>query len=204
MVPGMGANKICTACDNCLPANSKYFGKSKYSHDGFRWECKECTKERSRVWYQRFADRERKLSRNRRAAFRNNKRNEYLTSNKKWARANPEKVREIKRTWRKKNIEVLRRKDSEYVLRRESNDLGYKLHNRFSNLLRISMCGNKGGRKWESIVGYDVCDLHRHLERQFLPGMSWDNYGRGKGKWQIDHIIPRSTFGLVQTNKIHF
>lgn len=29
-----------------------------------------------------------------------------------------------------------------------------------------------------------------HLERQFLPGMSWDNMS----EWHIDHILPRVMF----------
>ena len=29
-----------------------------------------------------------------------------------------------------------------------------------------------------------------HLEKQFLSGMTWDNYG----DWHIDHIIPKSSF----------
>lgn len=33
----------------------------------------------------------------------------------------------------------------------------------------------------------------RHLERQFVTGMSWKNFGRG---WQIDHIIPISLFSF--------
>lgn len=38
-------------------------------------------------------------------------------------------------------------------------------------------------------LGYAPADLVRHIERQFLPGMGWDNAAR----WEIDHIIPAST-----------
>lgn len=44
----------------------------------------------------------------------------------------------------------------------------------------------KGGKSWLKLVGYTPCDLKRHLERQFLPGMSWKN----RGLWHIDHIVP--------------
>ena len=43
-----------------------------------------------------------------------------------------------------------------------------------------------------SALGYDGDELRRHVESQFLPGMSWANYG----EWHIDHIKPRSTFRL--------
>lgn len=29
-----------------------------------------------------------------------------------------------------------------------------------------------------------------YIESQFKDGMCWNNYGRGKGKWCFDHIIP--------------
>ena len=35
------------------------------------------------------------------------------------------------------------------------------------------------------------------MESQFTLGMNWDNYGRGKGKWNIDHIIPCDSFNLL-------
>jgi len=46
---------------------------------------------------------------------------------------------------------------------------------------------------FQAIVGYKVGQLYAHLERQFLPGMSWDNYGTA---WEIDHILPVKMFDL--------
>lgn len=48
----------------------------------------------------------------------------------------------------------------------------------------------KRRRHWESLVGYSTQELMTHLERQFLPGMSW----RNRAKWHIDHIRPLSSF----------
>jgi hypothetical protein len=36
-------------------------------------------------------------------------------------------------------------------------------------------------------VDYTPIQLKEHIESLFQPGMSWDNHGLGKGKWQIDH-----------------
>jgi hypothetical protein len=42
------------------------------------------------------------------------------------------------------------------------------------------------------MVGCTVERLRAHLEAQFAPGMSWENYG----EWQIDHIRPCASFDL--------
>lgn len=52
--------------------------------------------------------------------------------------------------------------------------------------------GQKNGHTWQSLVGYTLLDLKTHLERQFQPNMTWDNYGM-KG-WVIDHIRPVASF----------
>ena len=45
------------------------------------------------------------------------------------------------------------------------------------------------------LLGCTVDELKAHLERQFQPGMTWDNYSyRG---WHIDHIAPCSVFDLT-------
>ena len=62
----------------------------------------------------------------------------------------------------------------------------FKLNHAISNGTRRSLRGNKFGRHWESLVGYTVDDLEKHLEPLFTVGMTWENYG----DWHIDHIIP--------------
>ena len=32
--------------------------------------------------------------------------------------------------------------------------------------------------------------------------MTWDNWGNGKGKWNIDHKIPLSAFDLVNLEQL--
>ena len=54
------------------------------------------------------------------------------------------------------------------------------------------------------LLGYTVEDLMKHLESQFREGMSWDNYGKGKNKWNIDHIIPISKFNISSKNSPDF
>jgi hypothetical protein len=62
-----------------------------------------------------------------------------------------------------------------------------------SQMVRNGLLGAKRGRKWEALVGYSIEGLMQHLERQFLPGMTWDNVG----SWHVDHILPRAMFSYT-------
>jgi len=58
----------------------------------------------------------------------------------------------------------------------------------------------KGGLKVGSAVrdlGCSIEFLKHHLETQFQPGMTWDNYGGTINNWCVDHIIPLSSFDLT-------
>lgn len=93
--------------------------------------------------------------------------------------------------------EVRREKNNTSQLRRHHeryrHDPARRLHLSVSTLIRRSLKQSKGGRSWEVLVGYTVEDLRAHLERQFVKGMSWANYGTA---WHVDHIVPRSAFSF--------
>ena len=54
----------------------------------------------------------------------------------------------------------------------------------------------KAGARVRAIVGCRKGDLIAHIEARFLPGMSWENYGRNG--WEIDHIRPCASFDLTR------
>ena len=65
----------------------------------------------------------------------------------------------------------------------------------FSKAIRqktITLSNQEMNDKIQEQIGYSLLDAKRHLERYFLSGMSWQN--RGKKGWEIDHIIPISSF----------
>lgn len=47
-------------------------------------------------------------------------------------------------------------------------------------------------------IGCTFRELQACIEKQFQSGMSWDNYGNGLTKWNIDHIIPLSSAITVE------
>lgn len=70
---------------------------------------------------------------------------------------------------------------------------------RLKSLLRNRLFNALAGRtKPGSAVrdlGCSVEDLVKHLEAQFQPGMTWDNWSQ-EG-WHVDHIRPLATFDLA-------
>lgn len=113
-----------------------------------------------------------------------------------------EKVR-LKRKLRRQTDEAFRKKEYkehvEYVKRRKQTDINFdladRLRGRLSSYLRRKNL-NKHGSSIENL-GCTVGDLKLHLEKQFQPGMSWEN----RHLWHIDHIKPLSSFDLTDPDQ---
>jgi hypothetical protein len=122
-----------------------------------------------------------------------------LKNVKAWQKRNPKKRKEIFQRWFNKNPEKAREMFCGYAKNRRETIKG-NLINRIGPSISESLHGNKKGRSWESIVGYTVEDLKRHLEKHFSPGMSWDN----RSEWDIDHKIPISAFNFERYDDVDF
>jgi|LakMenEpi03Aug12_release.lakeMendotaPanAssembly.Ray.scaffolds.fasta_scaffold316838_1 hypothetical protein len=97
----------------------------------------------------------------------------------------------------KKNPHKKFKKTKEQLLERYYKN---KVSFNFSRRMRKALNGLKQGSSWKELVGYDVIELKRHLEEQFVDGMSWENYG----EWHIDHIKPLSSFNITDINSDEF
>jgi hypothetical protein len=78
--------------------------------------------------------------------------------------------------------------DTEFAIKR-------KLRSRFYAALK-----NQNIPKNKSILHLIDCDiphLKQYIEKKFVNGMSWNNFG----KWHIDHIIPCSCFNLLNIDE---
>lgn len=56
----------------------------------------------------------------------------------------------------------------------------------------------KGRGRSNKLIGCDAYSLCLILEAQFLPGMTWENYGSA---WHVDHIIPLSAYDLTDPSQ---
>jgi hypothetical protein len=117
--------------------------------------------------------------------------------------ANPERVEELykkKAAYYQKNKKHIIAKVYEWQKKKSASDPVYRmktsLRSRFSRFLR-----RKNNSFWE-ITGCTGDELKSHLESKFVAGMNWSNYGMGREKWSVDHIIPCVKFDHSDPDQI--
>jgi len=171
--------KICAKCK--IEKELFEFSKNRKAKDGLQRMCRKCKNIEHREWY----------SKNKQhVSFRGI---EYRKKNKEridayiksYRKSNPGRVR----AWEKK-------RDSRVMATPQG-----RLNGTMRTSIRTCLKGSKNWRKWESLVGYTVMDLRKHIEKQFKPGMSWENYG---ALWEIDHKIPKAVFNYENSDDIDF
>ena len=63
--------------------------------------------------------------------------------------------------------------------------------------------GNKNYiSKGEKLVGCSLTEYRAYIQSKWKPGMSWANYGRGKGKWHVGHKVPYEAIVGINTECI--
>ena len=129
-----------------------------------RKKCKECIKEQNKKWKEK-------------------NREKCRETEKRWREKNPDH----KKQWHKNNPEKVKLRDQ----RRKANPY-YKLYRRLSRSLRNWLFKGVQSARTERLVGCVLQVFILWIEAQFLPGMTWENYGA----WHIDHMLPWEHFNL--------
>lgn len=70
--------------------------------------------------------------------------------------------------------------------------MAHALRRRFGMAIRG---GAKGGSAVRDL-GCTVAEFRSLIEALWRPGMTWENWGKGPGTWQVDHIRPLASFDL--------
>jgi hypothetical protein len=106
----------------------------------------------------------------------------------KYRADNRERLAREAREYRAENREVIAQKDVARKRKKRAEDPRYALIHRIRALVSMSLSGGGFSKKSKTarILGCSWDEFQIHIERQFLPGMSWDN----RSKWHIDHIRP--------------
>lgn len=169
-------NKICNVCGITKNINDFCKLNSKPSY-----RCKKCLSEYNKQYYQKNQQKLKEQTQK----FRNEN-PEYI---KLWRANNQNKIKQQKRSWLEKNRISINQKERD---KRKINHV-YKIKKNLRRRVNQVITKNNKSDSTMQLIGCSVYELIQHLEKQFKDGMSWSNYG----EWHIDHIMPCSSFDLI-------
>ena len=127
--------------------------------------------------------------------YRQNNIKKIKQKDSKWYRENKEDIAIKKSIYKNKNRLKLNEQVNSYQKMRRGQDIDFKLRCVVRSRLSKAIINNRKAGSAVSDLGCSIEELKRHLESQFQPGMTWDNYGRYG--WHIDHIKALSKFNLT-------
>lgn len=210
--------KHCNKCSRTLDLSN--FSKCLSKKDGHQSSCKECRSAQQKASPKRdmaelYASEEYKASRKQ---YYLNHADRIKAKTKLWAQQNPEKKKASSRKHYADNRDAYIGKASEWAtanqekrrvialdyMRRNQDDPEFKAAASARKFLArlLSATGVRKPGRTASILGYTKADLVNHMQRQFEPGMTWDNHG----EWHIDHIVPLSvlvSLGITDPSKVN-
>lgn len=93
---------------------------------------------------------------------------------------------------------------AERLMHRRATDPVHKLADNLRRNLRQCI-HRRSGRKTAptlQLLGCSVEEFKKYIEARWRPGMSWDNWGRRRTDWQLDHIRPVASFDLQDPKQV--
>lgn len=212
--------KHCGKCKTFKPLDN--FGNASDTWDLLRNTCKECLKQEN------IKNKDKRTEYNKK--YWEITKDDQKEKCKKWREENSDYRKAYQQNWLENNIELKKQLDKEYRIKNWDKKKAYNREWQKKNyqdmknnperkeelfLLKIKkntarrireMLGTNKSQKAIEYVGIPIDQFKEHLEKQFLDGMTWDNYGEDVFKdkvkaWHIDHIIPCNAFDF--SNPIH-
>lgn len=172
--------KKCTKCQVEFELSSEFFHKCSSRKDGLSSWCKPCSLNQKADYYNK------------------NKTIVKEKSKKRYKKNRCEILKQKKEYESRAEVQKQRRKSKNKYYH---NKLKYNPHNRIKTNLsrRLRDFFDKSGCSVLDFIGCSIDDLKLHLEKQFVDGMSWENYGRYG--WHVDHIRPCCSFDLTDSEQ---
>lgn len=139
------------------------------------------------------------------------KNNQYYIDNK-------EEIKENRTQYYINNKDNIKVSHRVYVRNKRRNDINFNLRSQISknvNKFLKSQGVLKSNNSILQFLPYTMQELKDHLQSQFEPWMSWNNWGKYNSEtwkddntltwfWQIDHIIPQSKLPYLSMEDENF
>lgn len=210
--------KICCYCHK--EKNVNEFHKCNGHQDNLDCRCKTCKKQLGKIynsehkdqyslWWKQYYPKHKKEIKLYSKQWYSEHKDEILLKNKQHRLEHKDKINLKRKQYRAENKEktqlqshqhYLRHKDQihirhkKYQQNKMKTDVNYRIYRMCQNMVNNAL---NGEHKKCHTMEYFMCsheEFKHHIERLWLPGMTWKNRGNGIGKWNVDHIIPCSFF----------
>lgn len=205
--------KLCNKCKKLK--SEKEFSKHKGHKNGLQSQCKGCCKIYKEQYYK--THKKQMLAKGKKWRANNGEKENIRL--KLWCKNNPERRAIICKKYRENNKEKIAMKNKQWSQspagrasqKRKREKVSSTPKGRLDSVMRATISyslklvgSSKNGCHWETLVGFTVEELKKHLESQFDSWMSWENYGYGKDKWCIDHKKPIISFNYDSSDHKEF
>lgn len=166
--------------------------KEAYSKEGKNWKVND--KEYVRQYNKKYREENEEKLKEKGKQYRENNKDRILERVKAYTDNpdNRDKILENKRKYNKKPETKAAKKE------RLKTDVQFKLSLR-GRARRVKVLKAQSATKlmsYEESLGCTVEFFKNYIESLFTEGMTWDNWGSGEGKWQLDEIKPCAAFDL--------
>ena len=163
--------KKCKDCLQILPILDFSLANNRKSINSY---CKKCANLRAKKYFKNLSPskKEKKL--------------EYI---RQWTKKNLPLILEKRKQKRRLGLNI---KERLFFRKRNKINFKYKLTSNLRHRIYMALKGKVKSKTTMSLLGCSIDFLKKELEKKFLEGMTWENYG----KWHIDHIKPCAAFDL--------
>ncbi len=203
--------KICSHCQEVKEENEFYLKRN---------QCKNCRLKKASNRYKNNPEL-RKRKKQKVSEYQKQNKEKIKQSKTKFYELNKQQFKQKSLEYYEKNKEIIKHKKSEYykqnklkfqnknqkyfknnrnkinahALLRYKTDIIFRLTQNYRARLRLALKQKNipKSEKSLSFLGCSLIELKKHLESQFVEGMTWENYGP---IWHVDHIIPCAAFDL--------
>lgn len=180
MSKGVNDNKKCVVCGKSLGTRNKHGYCQQHRHLSDIYKQKQ-SRANSKWWYK-------------------NNPNKTRIPMKEEQRKESARLKTQK--YRANDREAYRAKANLQDKLRRNKDPNYRIASNLRSRLSKAISQDRKEGSAVRDLGCTLEQFRSHIENQFVDNMSWDNYGHGKDKWNIDHIIPLSSFDLTDPEQL--
>ena len=178
--------------------NRLYYQKNKSREkeraNNFRLRNPDIVKRLRVSWYQKYG-----------SEYRLKNLDKMRKTAREWARKNKkpycwnEGKKISQQKYRAKHKDKIAEKRRIAFRKRLGNDENFRLRWLLRSRMITALKRQLSSKSYKTIelLGCKIDVARKHIEKQFKEGMSWENHG----EWEIDHIIPVSSFDLTRSEE---